>query len=217
MKTRRAGVVTLSILVVATTAALVASWRPSIVPIASPAASSFAEAEIAAGARLAALGDCAVCHIGRDGQAYAGGSAVATPFGAIHATNITPDPDTGIGSWSLAAFRRAMTDGVARDGSHLYPAFPYNHFSMMGDDDIAALYAFLMTRRPVRASALANHLGFPFNFRPLLAAGICCSPRIIRSGRTRRAATPGIAGPIWSRRSAIAARAIPRTMPWAAR
>src|SRR5579859_5440957 len=112
MEIRRAAIVALSGLVIAAAAAAVASWRPAIEPAPPPGQSSFAPAEVAAGARLALLGDCAVCHVGVDGRAYAGGTAVATPFGAIHAPNITPDPDTGIGRWSLAAFHRAMTEGV---------------------------------------------------------------------------------------------------------
>ena len=84
-------------------------------------------------------------------------------------TNITPDPETGIGHWSEAAFLRALREGVDRAGRHLYPAFPYDHFTKLTDEDIGALYAFLMTRRAVRAPAQANRLSFPFNWRPLLA------------------------------------------------
>jgi mono/diheme cytochrome c family protein len=169
MKLKWAGLVAGAIVLGGTVAAAVLCWRPAIEPEPAPPLASFAPAKIAAGARLAALGDCATCHAGADGQAYAGGAAIQTPFGAIHATNITPDPETGIGSWSFEAFRRAMVEGVARDGSHLYPAFPYPHFAAMGDDDIAALYAYFMTRNPVHATAPANHLDFPFGLRPLLA------------------------------------------------
>ena len=87
---------------------------------------------------------------------YAGGYAMATPFGVIYSTNITPDRETGIGTWSKAAFARAMHEGVARDGSHLFPAFPYDHFTKVSDDDVEALYAYFMTRPPVRATAPAN-------------------------------------------------------------
>ena len=169
MKTKRAGLVSLSILLAAGVAAALFCWRPAIAPAQPPALASFPPETVVAGARLAALGDCATCHAGTNGQAYAGGGALRTPFGVIHATNITPDPETGIGGWTLAAFRRAMIDGVARDGSHLYPAFPYPHFAGMGDDDIASLYAFFMTRPPVHAPAPPNELRFPFGLRPLLA------------------------------------------------
>ena len=68
---------------------------------------------------------------------FAGGRALKTPFGTIYSTNITPDAETGIGRWSEAAFRRAMHDGVDREGRHLYPAFPYDHFTKMTDADAA--------------------------------------------------------------------------------
>jgi mono/diheme cytochrome c family protein len=87
----------------------------------------------------------------------------------VFATNITPDPETGIGLWSRKAFARALRDGVARSGDLLYPAFPYDHFTRATDADIDALYAFLMMRPAVQARAPANRLKEPFGFRPLLA------------------------------------------------
>ena len=107
---------------------------------------SFPREVVAKGAELAHLGNCLGCHTDEGGKAYAGGTPIKTPFGTIHGTNITPDADTGIGRWSQEAFARAMREGVDRDGRHLYPAFPYDHFTRLTDDDIAALYAFLMTR-----------------------------------------------------------------------
>ncbi len=142
--------------------------RPAIAPIEPPAAKSFAVAQVRRGAELAAIGNCDVCHTAPGGQAFAGGRAVPTPFGTIFSTNITPDGDTGIGRWSEAAFRRAMREGVRRDGQYLYPAFPYDHFTLVSDDDDSALYAFLMTQPPVRATAPSNQLPFPLNIRLLL-------------------------------------------------
>ena len=150
-------------------AVLVIAWAPEIAPVAPPDQASFSREAMTRGATLAALGDCAVCHTARDGRPYAGGRGVPTPFGTVFATNITPDPETGIGRWSLAAFTRAMRDGVARDGSHLYPVLPYPHFTKATDDDIAALYAFLMTRAAVTQTTPADSLRFPFNYRPLIA------------------------------------------------
>jgi mono/diheme cytochrome c family protein len=100
---------------------------------------------------------------------YSGGLALTTPFGTIFSTNISPDAKTGIGTWSEQAFRRAMREGISRDGHHLYPAFPYDHYTRVTDDDVTALYAFLMTRDPVEAPAPSNDLKFPFGFRPLIA------------------------------------------------
>lgn len=144
-------------------------WRPAIAPITPPATASFDAQTRLAGARVVALGDCIVCHTAQGGRPFAGGLPLATPFGTIYATNITPDAATGIGTWSLEAFTRAVRYGVARDGHLLYPAFPYIHFTRMSDGDISAAYAYLMTREPVNASAPANELIFPLNFRPLLA------------------------------------------------
>lgn len=128
---------------------------------------------IAAGARVVALGDCMVCHTANhgagQGAAYAGGLGLDTPFGTIYSTNITPDPETGIGRWSAQAFRRAMREGVSRDGHLLYPAFPYVHYTRMSDADIDLAYGYLMSREPVHSVAPENGLIFPFNFRPLLA------------------------------------------------
>src|SRR5947209_17032374 len=130
---------------------------------------SFAPDLIKRGGELAALGYCASCHTAEAGKPFAGGRPLATPFGTIYGTNITPDPETGISLWSQAAFNRAMRDGVDRAGRDLYPAFPYDHFTKLADEDLTALYAFLMTREPVNAPNPGNELAFPYNVRPLLA------------------------------------------------
>ncbi|MDR3510436.1 MAG: cytochrome c [Caulobacteraceae bacterium] len=145
------------------------AWRAPIAPITPPAASSFAPALVAQGETLAAAGNCATCHTRRDGAPFAGGLAMQTSFGTIYSTNITPDPETGIGAWSEDAFRRALHEGVARDGGHLFPAFPYDHFTKLSDTDVHALYAYLMTRPPVHAPAKASKLPFPLNLRALQA------------------------------------------------
>ena len=145
------------------------AWRPSISPIAAPAPTSFAPELVLRGAQLAAAGNCAGCHTVAGGAAFSGGYAITTGFGIIHSTNITPDPATGIGTWSEEAFRRAVKEGVAQDGTHLFPAFPYDHFTKLTDADVAALYAFFMTRPPVAAAAKPNTLPFPLNIRALQA------------------------------------------------
>ncbi len=150
-------------------AALVAAHRPAIGAIPRPDPASFALAQVRDGERLAALGNCVTCHQAAGEAAYAGGLALATPFGTLVSANITPDERTGIGAWSREAFRRAMRDGVSRDGHYLYPALPYTHFTRVTDADLDALYAYLMTRPPVRATPPANRLIPPFGFRPLLA------------------------------------------------
>ncbi|MDC7785136.1 cytochrome c [Rhodoplanes sp. TEM] len=148
---------------------LVFAHRPAIEAAAAPRPDWFDDALVARGAELAAIGNCSSCHTVEGGPALAGGRALRTPFGTIYGTNITPDPDTGIGRWPKEAFARAMRDGVDRAGEHLYPAFPYDHFTRLTDRDIDALYAYLMTRTPVHDTAPANDLPFPLGFRPLLA------------------------------------------------
>jgi mono/diheme cytochrome c family protein len=146
------------------------AWtRPAAIAPAAAPPPPLSTAVLAAGARVVALGDCMVCHTAPDGPAYAGGLGLKTPFGIIYSTNITPDPETGIGRWTSAAFRRALREGVARDGHLLYPAFPYIHYTRMSDEDIELAYAWLMSRPPVRVKQPDNDLAFPLNFRPLLA------------------------------------------------
>jgi mono/diheme cytochrome c family protein len=161
--------VILAIVVVAGLAGFALAWRPSIAPEDPGQHEKFDPALVKRGAELAAVGNCTSCHTVPGQKSFAGGLAIPTPFGTVYSTNITPDPDTGIGRWSEAAFRRAMREGVDREGNHLYPAFPYDHFTRVTDEDNRALYAFLMTREPVDASPIANDLTFPLNIRPLLA------------------------------------------------
>jgi mono/diheme cytochrome c family protein len=145
------------------------AWKPGIEPIAPPRAASFDQALVRRGAELAAIGNCISCHTAPAGKALAGGRALPTPFGTIYSTNITPDAETGIGQWTEAAFQRAMHEGVDRAGRHLYPVFPYDHFTLLTEQDNKALYAFLMTRDPVHAKTPENALRFPFNVRMALA------------------------------------------------
>ncbi|NVN09597.1 c-type cytochrome [Nguyenibacter vanlangensis] len=168
--TLKAGlIVALGIGVVMSGVAIGLVYKPPIATAVPPDPRAFPVPLIERGATLAMIGDCVVCHTAERGVPYAGGRPLATPFGTLYATNITPDQATGIGSWSFAAFRRAMREGISRDGSHLYPALPYEHFTHVTDDDLMALYAFLMTRRAIRAPAPHNELVFPLGFRPLLA------------------------------------------------
>jgi mono/diheme cytochrome c family protein len=145
------------------------AWHSAIGPVDPPARASFDPALVSRGADLAAIGNCNVCHTAPGGEPFAGGLGIPTPFGTIYSTNITPDPQSGIGRWSEAAFIRSLREGVDREGQHLYPAFPYDHYTLVTDQDNRALYAFLMTRKAVSAASPANELSFPFNIRMLLA------------------------------------------------
>ena len=174
-------------------------------------------AQVRTGEQLALVGNCVTCHQAAGRAAYAGGLALATPFGTVYSANITPDERTGIGAWSREAFRRAMRAGVSRDGHYLYPALPYTHFTRVTDADLDALYAFLMTRPPVAATPAANRLIPPFGFRPLLAgwdwlfcARACGTPR--PASRTN-----GTGAPTCRWVSPIAAPATRRATCWARR
>jgi mono/diheme cytochrome c family protein len=150
-------------------AAFAIAWRPAIAAVDPSSPQSFDVGLVKRGRELAAIGNCNDCHTLRGGKSFAGGLPVPTPFGTVYSSNITPDPETGIGRWPEAAFRRAMRSGVNRDGQHLYPTFPYDHFTNVSDEDDSALYAYLMTRPPVRASARENELSFPLDQRPVIA------------------------------------------------
>lgn len=144
--------------------------RSAIAPIARPDPSTWSEATIERGRALAGLGGCIHCHTTPGGEALAGGRAIATPFGEIYATNITPDEATGIGTWSYASFARAMREGIGRDGRHLFPAFPYTSFVRTSEADLQALYAYFMAQPPLSSSNRPANLRAPFGFRPLMAA-----------------------------------------------
>src|SRR5690348_13801045 len=163
-----AGIVA-ALLIGAAIAAFAIAWRPAIAAIEPPPPQSFDANLVKRGRELAAIGNCADCHTLRGAKDFAGGLPVPTPFGSVFSSNITPDPETGIGRWSEAAFRRAMRAGVDREGRHLYPTFPYDHFTNVSDEDDRALYAYLMTRQPVAAAVPANRLSFPFDRRPMIA------------------------------------------------
>jgi mono/diheme cytochrome c family protein len=130
-------------------------------PSPGPGPRSFDRARIEKGAQLAAIGNCVSCHTARGGATYAGGYPLKTPFGTVHGSNITPDAETGIGRWSEADFKRALREGLSPEGHHYYPAFPYDYFTRLSDEDIGALYAFLMTREPVRHVPPANSMLVP--------------------------------------------------------
>src|ERR1700761_96649 len=149
--------------------AFVIAWRPEIAVIDPPKPGSFDPSLVKRGRELASLGNCNDCHTAPGANNFAGGLPVPTPFGTIYSSNITPDAETGIGQWSEAAFLRAMRLGVDREGRHLYPTFPYDHFTNVSDEDDRALYAYLMTREPVHAPARDNQLAFPLNQRVVIA------------------------------------------------
>jgi len=118
-------------------------------PVSAPSHAADA-ASVSRGKYLVRAGDCQACHTAKGGQPFAGGRAMATPFGTIYTTNITPDRETGIGEWTQEDFYRAMHSGIRRDGQHLYPAFPYPWFTKITRPDVMDIKAYLDTVAPVR-------------------------------------------------------------------
>ena len=121
--------------------------------------------EIARGKALATAGDCVACHTAPGGTPFAGGLALQTPFGAIMTPNLTPDNTTGIGSWSVDDFARAMHEGRRPGGTYLYPAFPYPYYTRVTRADTDAIFAYLRSLAPVVNRVNRNTLPFPFNIR----------------------------------------------------
>ncbi|MGC4397344.1 c-type cytochrome [Hydrogenophaga sp. T2] len=161
-----------ALLAAATAAWLLWPTAPVAVAPAAPAASALAVPAPAAlvqrGAYLARAGNCAACHTERGGADYAGGKGLATPFGTVYASNLTPDADTGIGRWSADDFWRAMHHGQSRDGRLLYPAFPYTEYTRVRREDADALFAYLQSLPPVAQANRPHALGWPYRTQAAL-------------------------------------------------
>ena len=136
----------------------------------APAAAATTTATIARGRELVALGGCKSCHSARGSAAFAGGRAIPTPFGTFYSPNITPDAKTGLGHWSATDFWHALHEGYSKDGSLLYPTFPYTNYTRISRTDSDAIYAYLQTLEPVARANKAHELRFPYSQRILLAA-----------------------------------------------
>lgn len=134
------------------------------------AAPSDPQQRIERGRYLALAGNCVACHTARGGQAYAGGTPIPTPFGTLYGPNITPDDKTGIGAWTADDFWQALHNGKSRDGTLLYPAFPYTEYTRVSRADADALFAYLRTVTPVSQANRPPELEFPYDQRILLAA-----------------------------------------------
>ena len=137
--------------------------------VAQTVGQTAAEAVVRGGYVFRAAG-CLSCHTDRKnkGQPLAGGRALPTPFGTFYSPNITPDEETGIGGWTTEDLAQAVREGLAPDGSHYYPSFPYTSYTGMADRDVADLWAFLMAQAPVVRKNTPHELHLPFRFRPVL-------------------------------------------------
>ncbi|MGI4881094.1 MAG: c-type cytochrome [Janthinobacterium lividum] len=138
---------------------------PAPLPKLSPEIAS-RQPDVAHGAYLAVAGDCTACHTQPGGAAFAGGLPLNTPLGAVYATNITSDRQTGIGRYTLPEFFRLMRDGVAADGRRIYPAMPYTAYARVSDADLQDLYGyFLHGVAPVRQANRPSGIPWPLSIR----------------------------------------------------
>lgn len=127
-------------------------------------------AMIDAGRYVATAADCIACHTAQNGKPFAGGRSIASPIGNMYSSNITPDKTTGIGNYTLADFNRAVRHGIRRSGETLYPSMPYPSYAKMTDDDLRALYAYMMHGvEPVLMPNRANEIRWPLSIRWPLA------------------------------------------------
>ena len=141
------------------------TWASEPEPATDPGQQPDADV-VQRGLYVAQLGDCIACHTAKGGAVMAGGLELNTPMGTIYSSNITPDPETGIGQYSVEQFDKVMREGVTPAGENLYPAMPYPSYAKMTDDDMRALYAYLMQGvAPVKQVNLEAEMSFPFNQR----------------------------------------------------
>lgn len=117
------------------------------------------------GAYVLRMGGCVTCHSAEEGPFLAGGRPLESPYGTFYTSNITPDPEHGIGGWSNGDFVVAMTEGLSPEGHPYYPAFPYTSYSRMTEQDLLDLKAYLDTVEPVARTVPAHDLTFPANLR----------------------------------------------------
>ena len=167
---KRRMLLALLLLLAVAIAAIVIAWpREEFIASRAPGDHAATNANLARGAYLARAGDCMACHTARGGVPYAGGRVLDTPFGRLLAPNITPEPTTGIGSWTPDDFWRALHNGKSKDGRLLYPAFPYTNYTKVTRLDSDALFAYLRSLPPVRQQNAPHELRFPYNQQFTLA------------------------------------------------
>ena len=144
---------------------------------------------IARGAYLARAGNCATCHTARGGQPYAGGLGIPTPFGTVFTSNLTPDENTGLGSWSPAHFWRALHNGRSKSGRLLYPAFPYTNYTQVTREDSDAIFAYLRSLPAVVQANRPHALRFPYQSQAALAVwrAMYFSPGVFQPDAARNA------------------------------
>ncbi|MEN9317206.1 MAG: hypothetical protein RIS35_3599 [Pseudomonadota bacterium] len=169
---RKRGALVAAAAVVALLAIAAALWATSSGVVGTAVGPSTADTvdPVERGRYLALAANCAGCHTARGEAPYAGGRGIETPFGTVYASNLTSDPETGLGRWNKDDFWRAMREGRSRDGRLLYPAFPYPNFSGIAREDADALFAYLSSLPPIRRENRPHALRFPYDRQVALAA-----------------------------------------------
>jgi mono/diheme cytochrome c family protein len=171
---KRLGWVTLLSLLVLALGVVWDNWgdllvTPQTSPTNAPQTEQTRATQIEQGRYLALAGNCMACHTTRGGTPFAGGRRIDTPFGGVYSSNLTPDPETGLGRWTAQDFWQAMHRGRSKDSRLLAPAFPYNHTSVITRQDSDALLAWLNTLHPVVQAQPAHTLVWPVGTQPALA------------------------------------------------
>lgn len=124
-------------------------------------------AEIDQDAYVFRLAGCASCHTRDGGDYLAGGKGIKTPFGTFFAPNITPHMEQGIGKWNEVDLERALVRGVAPNGDHYYPVFPYTSYARMTEQDAKSIYRHLRSIAPNAAERRAHEVPWLMGFRVL--------------------------------------------------
>lgn len=141
-----------------------------LLALALPTYANASKNAVTRGEYIFNMGGCASCHTTKKGQPLAGGLEMETPFGTFVTPNITPDKTNGIGNWSDEDFIRAMREGIAPDGTHYYPAFPYTSYTRMSESDLLELKKYLDEQPAINQPNRPHDLSFPFSIRSLMAA-----------------------------------------------
>ncbi len=167
---RKTLLVIVAVLVLGGLAVLSGAFRGNHIAVAAFEPLSAEEMAVLAprGRELAFSGDCLGCHSPMQGPIAVGGVPFDTPFGTLYSPNITPDPTYGIGEYTRADFHRVLRDGIARGGHNLYPAMPFVFTQITTDDDIDAIYAYMMSLEPIAQDVPANTGVFAFPLRPFM-------------------------------------------------
>jgi mono/diheme cytochrome c family protein len=154
-------------------------WRPFFGPRARPLTDRTFERtpkRLERGRYIAtALSGCIYCHSPHEWAApgtplVAGmeGAGDVEPYadlpGKIVAPNLTPDPETGAGTWSDDQLARAIREGIGHDGRALFPMMPYTHFRAMSDEDLASVIVYLRSLKPVRNPLPKTEIMFPVRY-----------------------------------------------------